>query len=124
MQDGALQRSAARIGVSANGNAYLRPSRSAPSRLVVWPDGTSSPDVYGSLSGFRSGEAQESTGLELTGASVLDSGYRPVDALLAKARATARALDADIAQLVDADAGERQLGAWTLPEGTPAPAQD
>ncbi|CAA9321872.1 MAG: Chitinase [uncultured Frankineae bacterium] len=114
LQDSALLRSAETIGVTANGNAYHRPTASSPTWISTWSDGTSSPDVYTTVRSFRSAERQESTGTEFTGAPVLDSTWAPTEALLTAVPTTAQPLDATIAALTGEQAGERHLGAWML----------
>lgn len=112
VQDSALHRNAGTIAVQADGNAYNRPSTSSPTWLVMWANGGSNPEVYTSLAAFRSATGKELHGVELTGATAVDAGYRATAALRAVEVATAQPLDPTVAGLVGQPAGTRHLGAW------------
>ena len=111
-QDTALLRTAETIGITADGNVYNRPSSTTPKWIATWPSGVTNPYVYTTVSAFRTAKGQEKTGAEFTGASVLDTAYRPTSALLLVEPTIAQPLDTAIATLTGRTAGERHLGAW------------
>ena len=112
VQDTALRRTAAAIGISADGNVYNRPSITTPSWLVTWANGGSNPEVYSTLTAFRTATGQEAHGVEVTGTSVLDSSNRATASLIALEPTTAQPLDAALAALAQRNLGERHLGVW------------
>ncbi len=112
LQDSALFRTAETIGAVANGNVYNRPTTSSPTWVATWADGTTSPNAYTSVSAFRAAKRQEVTGLEYTGANVLDSAYRPNATVKAAQATAAQPLDSAVATQAGRTAGERHLGAW------------
>jgi len=62
VEDGSHTRSAAQMGVTANGDTYIRPNPAFPKYFVVWSRGAGDPAVYYSLATFQTGTRQESTG--------------------------------------------------------------
>lgn len=112
LQDDALDRGAASIGVAANGNAYRRPSTSSPSAAVIWARSGASPYVFTSISKLRSTAGQESRGKEFNGAAIVDSAYRPTTALRNVIPTTATGLSSTIATLTGKAAGSKNVGAW------------
>jgi trimeric autotransporter adhesin len=62
VEDYTRTRSAEQIGVTANGNIYMRRSTSRPAWVVVWSRGSADPAVYKDLTSFRNATGQEATG--------------------------------------------------------------
>lgn len=112
VEDSALHRSAAAIGVTADGNVYNRPTTSSPSWLVVWANGGANPLVFSSLSSVRSTVGQEAHGAEFTGAAVIDAQAKPTSGLLAVESTTAQPLPTSVAALVGRVPGALHLGVW------------
>ncbi len=112
LQDDVLDRTAGSIGVVTNGNAYHRPSTTAPAYAVIWASGRTNPYVYSSISKFRSATGRESRGKEFNGAAIVDSAYRPTTALRNVTYATATPLSSTIASLTGKASGSRHVGAW------------
>jgi trimeric autotransporter adhesin len=108
VEDYSKKRTADQIGVTANGNVYNRPAAASPSWLVVWSTGAGNPAVYTSLAAFRTGTGQESGGLSLDGASLLDT----VGSLLAAPTNTPLGLPAAVATATGHPTGTAFTGAW------------
>jgi trimeric autotransporter adhesin len=112
VQDTALYRSAAAIGVTADGNLYNRPNPTSPSWLVVWANGTANPSVFNTLIAFIKATGQEAQGVEFTGSSVVDSSGALASAALGAQGTTAQPLASGVASLIGEPAGAVHLGAW------------
>ncbi len=67
VEDYTETRSAEQMGVSANGDVYMRPSASLPTYLVVWSRGPGNPAVYTDLASFRAATGQETSGRLISG---------------------------------------------------------
>jgi len=59
VEDGSHKRSAAQMGISANGDTYIRPNPAFPQYFVVWSRGAGDPAVYYSLADFQAATGQE-----------------------------------------------------------------
>ena len=68
VEDYTQARSAKQIGVTANGDVYVRPNSSRPTYLVVWSRGRGDPAVYSNLTTFRAATGQERSGKLIRGA--------------------------------------------------------
>jgi parallel beta-helix repeat protein len=68
VEDYSQERSAEQIGVTANGNVYLRPSYT-PRYLVLWSRGPLNPALFENLTTFRSATGQEMAGALYDGAA-------------------------------------------------------
>ena len=112
VQDSALHRNAATIGINAGSNVYNRPTTTSPGWLVTWPNGAPNPMVFSTITDFYKITGQEAYGLEFTGASVLTTANTLTPALLAAQDTNAQPLDAGLAALSHHAPGERRLGAW------------
>ena len=66
VEDYTQARSAEQMGVTANGNVYVRPNTSRPTYLVVWSRGRGNPAVYSNLTSFRAATGQEKSGKLIT----------------------------------------------------------
>jgi hypothetical protein len=62
VEDYSHQRSAAQIGVTADGDSYIRPNSSVPKYLAVWSRGAGDPAAYTTLASFQSATGQEANG--------------------------------------------------------------
>lgn len=111
VEDTALRRSAATIGVTLDGNVYQRAAANAPTWMVVWASGAVNPAVFSTLPSFRTTTGQEAHGTEMA-TSPVDAGYAPTAALRDLQPTTAQPLDAAVAALTGRSAGERHLGVW------------
>jgi parallel beta-helix repeat protein len=67
VEDYTQTRSAEQIGVTANGDIYMRPNASLPTYLVVWSRGPGNPAVYNDLASFRAATGQEASGRLIRG---------------------------------------------------------
>ena len=108
VEDYSKQRTADQIGVTANGNVYNRRAASSPAWLVLWSQGAANPTAYSSLAAFRTGTGQESGGLSLDGASLLDS----VSSLVGTMTNNPLGLPAAIAAATGHPTGTSFTGAW------------
>ena len=74
VEDYSRMETAEQMGVVANGNVYNRASSVQPTWLVVWSRGTIvNPYTFTTLAAFTAQTGQEASGLELTGASIVDA---------------------------------------------------
>jgi trimeric autotransporter adhesin len=112
VQDAERLRTAEQMGVSTNHNVYNRPNSTAPSRLVTWSRGASTPGHYTTLTAFRTGTAQEGVGHHIDGAAVVTTTGDPTSAM--PSSATAHPLPADVASLVGVASGTRRHGAFPV----------
>jgi parallel beta-helix repeat protein len=67
VEDYTQARSARQMGVTANGDVYVRPNASRPTYLVVWSRGAGDPAVYTNLTSFRAATGQETSGRLISG---------------------------------------------------------
>jgi parallel beta-helix repeat protein len=67
VEDYTYKRTAAQMGITANGDTYVRPSSSNPKWLVVWSNGAGNPLGFTTLTSFRSTTGQEATGQLIEG---------------------------------------------------------
>jgi parallel beta-helix repeat protein len=109
VEDYSKQRSAAQIGVSANGDVYNRVSSSSPTNLVVWSRGASDPATYTTLNAFKAATGQEAAGQQLTGAGMVDGDGNLLTALSTSALP---GLPADVAAATGFPTGSRHAGAF------------
>jgi len=109
VEDYTRQRSAAQIGVRANGDLYNRPNSSTPTNLVVWSRGASDPATYASLSTFKAATGQEAAGQQLTGTGLVDGDGQLLTALSTSA---VPPLPASVAAAIGFPAGSRHVGAF------------
>ncbi len=105
-QDGALLRTAAEIGLTLAGNAYLVPGADTPVAVVTWPQGGAAPQAFPSVAEFRAATGQEVTGAEFPAAP---AGSAPVPAAVQEAVAVG--LPDAVAALLGVPAGTQRLGA-------------
>jgi parallel beta-helix repeat protein len=113
VQDNALHRSAATIGVTADGNIYNRPSATNPSWVVVWANGGTNPSVFTSLKAFTAATGQDAHSAEYTGAPVVNAAGKAAAALAAVTAPTGQPIPASIASLIGPDAQTGpHIGAW------------
>lgn len=108
--DPTRKRTAAQIGVTANGNIYNRTSASAPLRLHAWAGAAAGPIYYKTLADFRAATGQEAAGRQIDGTAVVDAQGVPTSAM--PAHSTAKPLPTSIAPAVGQPAGTRHFGAW------------
>lgn len=110
VQDNALHRSAATIGVTADGNIYNRPTPTNPTWLVQWPPpgrGVSAlfgfflPDPnYSNLAALQASTGQEAHGLSVDGRSVVAANGALVGLPPEIVRSIARPLTPALRQLL------------------------
>jgi len=104
VEDYTQTRSAEQMGVTADGDVYMRPNDALPTYLVVWSRGRGNPAVYTDLASFQAATGQEASG-KLVRSTGGDPGPKPVakDASDTFGRTVANGLG-------NADLG----GAWTV----------
>ena len=113
VEDYSWQKTAEQMGVTVDGNVYNPASPSQPNWLAIWSRGTIvNPYVFTTLAAFHAQTGQETTGVGLTGAAVVDSSGALAASVTALAPTHALPLPADIAALVGQPAGTRNLGIW------------
>ncbi|WP_242885813.1 right-handed parallel beta-helix repeat-containing protein [Actinomadura litoris] len=102
------KRDAGRMGITVNGNLYVRQSASNPRTLIMWSN-----RPFGDLDRFRSATGQEARGAARDGGTAASPEGALDPAIAARANtATALPLPADIAKLLGRPAGTRHMGAF------------
>ena len=69
VKDATQKRTAAQMGVKANGNVYNRMSSSA--MAVVWSKGAGNPAVFRSIAAFKSATGQEANSVAVDGRAIV-----------------------------------------------------
>ena len=111
VEDFTRERTAAQMGVHADGNLYNRIS--SPTWLVVWSRGNfTSPLTFTTFAAFRSATGEEASGMSVDGRSVVNGAGQIEAALADQATAASKALPSDIAGLIQQPTGTRTLGAF------------
>ncbi|MCW2531054.1 MAG: putative sortase-sorted surface protein [Blastococcus sp.] len=110
VQDTALRRTPAQIGLVVDGNVWGRPGATTPTVLATWPTGSSSTRTYPTLAALTAGIAQEAHGAELTGPALVDAAYR-LTAETTAAAAVVQPLPGWISALAGASGLDPWLGA-------------
>ncbi|MGY1741291.1 MULTISPECIES: right-handed parallel beta-helix repeat-containing protein [unclassified Blastococcus] len=108
-QDGALRRTAAEIGLTLTGNAYLVAGPGDPAAVVTWPEGAAAPVPYPRLAEFRAATGQEASGAEFPPSAL--AGTAPAPVLVAAQERVAVGLPAAVADVLGLPEGTRRLGA-------------
>ncbi|MBD2892816.1 hypothetical protein amrb99_17340 [Actinomadura sp. RB99] len=112
VEDGTHQRGGGQMGVTVNGNVYVRPG-GGPSTLVRWARGSGGTTDFGDLGRFRSETGQEARGVLKTAATAAGPGGELERGLAAQADAgNALPLPAPIAALVGKPTGTRHIGSF------------
>ncbi|GLZ04901.1 hypothetical protein Acsp03_23670 [Actinomadura sp. NBRC 104412] len=114
VEDHTHDRSAAAMGITADGDVFVRPGPGSPRRLIVWSRGAGAPDAYTGLAAFRDATGQERAGIaeDDPAAAGADGALSP--AVAARAASAARPLPARVAALLGRPAGARHTGAWPM----------
>lgn len=114
VEDYSHQKTAAQMGITADGDVYHRTTAGAPTWLAVWSRGAVNPNpyVFTTITGLRSTTGQEAHGRAYLGAPVVDSSGALVPAVAAVTGSVAQPLPATVAELVGRPAGTRHLGRW------------
>jgi trimeric autotransporter adhesin len=112
VEDYSHERSAAQMGVTADGNVYNRLAGGQPPWMVVWSRGAGDPAVYTTVSAFTAATGQEAHGLAVEGTPVANSDGVLTPALVAAESSVARPVPAVVAEAVNRPAGASHLGAW------------
>ncbi|HEY3722978.1 MAG TPA: right-handed parallel beta-helix repeat-containing protein [Acidimicrobiia bacterium] len=107
VEDASHERTAAQIGVTADGNLYNRSSASSPTQLVVWSKGPGNPATFLTLAAFSAATGQDTHSQLIDGTGVVD----PSGLLLGATTAVAQALPDAIASVTGLVAGAADLGA-------------
>ena len=110
VEDYSGERSAAQIGVLANGNVFNRPNSTTPSYLVVWSRGSGNPAIYTTAAAFNTAVGGQVSNLLVDGSAVVDADGQPT-ANLPTTVATL-GLPQQVASLLGRSAGDRHLGTW------------
>jgi hypothetical protein len=110
VEDFSKERTAEQIGVTADGNAYNRPSDSAPEWVAVWSRAGGDPDVFTTLDDFRAATGQEAGGVIVTGPAIVTPTGSPTPDMPPDAQALP--LPAEVAAIVGQVDGTRHFGAW------------
>ncbi|SNT03698.1 Protein of unknown function [Actinomadura meyerae] len=109
VQDHTNERSASEMGLTVNGNVYVRPDASDPRALVVWMGKS-----YDDLGRFRSVTGQEARGRMHESPAAAGAGGTLERTLGAAADAEAAVpLPPAVAKLLGKRPGTRHIGAWT-----------
>jgi parallel beta-helix repeat protein len=108
------RRSAAQMGITVNGNLYIRPDAGTPQWTVVWTRGDGAPATFAGLGAFRSATGQEARGLAHDDGNAAGPDGSLARAVETKADKAARPLPESIAKLVGRPKGTRHMGAWSL----------
>ncbi|MDL4772337.1 right-handed parallel beta-helix repeat-containing protein [Actinomadura xylanilytica] len=113
VEDHSHQRSGAQMGLTLNGNLYVRPGSVSPRGLVLWPKDGGASGTFPDLGDFRSATGQEAQGRTHR----TEHGTGPDGALKPALRSeadgsAAQPLPGAIAGLLDRPAGTRHMGAW------------
>jgi parallel beta-helix repeat protein len=115
VQDNALNRTAAQMGLTLDSNVYARPNVNSPSWLVAWPTGATNPAVYTSVAAFRSATGEEQHAIGVDSESINPDGS--LIAAVAAASSTAAQLPPQqVLSLISGEvplANQPHLGAWT-----------
>lgn len=112
VQDTALRRTAAQIGVAADGTVYGRTAAGKPAWTATWPGGTSGTQVYATIAAFSTATGQEPHGIEFTGVPVVDATGRLTPDVAAITTLVAQPLPDDLAATLGRTSGEQHVGAW------------
>jgi len=114
VEDYSHQKTAAQMGVTADGNVYHRTTAGAPTWLAVWSRGAAdrNPYVFTTITGLRSTTGQEAHGRAYVGTPVVDASGALVPAVAAVSGSVAQPLWGTVAALVGQPAGTRHLGRW------------
>ena len=110
VEDYSGKRTAAQIGVTANGNIYNRPNTLKPAYVVVWSRGASDPAAYPTVTAFSTATGQEVLGQLINGTGVVD----PLGVVASSMSAAYQGLPLppDVATIVGKPTGTRFHGAW------------
>ncbi|GLW62064.1 hypothetical protein Arub01_03080 [Actinomadura rubrobrunea] len=110
-------RGAERMGISANGNVYVRPGRGTPFFLVVWQRDGAAPATFAGLEAFRAQTGQEKKGVAFDDPAAAAPDGSLSAAAAKRARSAPLPLPARIAEKVDRRAGARHVGSWAVAHG-------
>lgn len=121
VEDYSGQESAAAMKITTNGNVYYRESAQRPTWLAVWSRGAGNPQVFTTLSAFRSATGQEVRGREYVGTAAVSSVGALSSTVTSIAAQIALPLPSDVAAAIKRPAGSTQLGVWGSASTTPPP---
>lgn len=109
-KDATHVRTAAQMGVTANGDVYNRVTSSAPA--VVWSKGAGNPAVFGTIAAFKSTTKQEANSVAVDGRAIVSPTGVLDPSVATQASSIARPLPGTIASLLGRATGTKQLGAF------------
>lgn len=113
VEDHTGERSAAQMGLTVNGNVYVRPDEGTPRSVVLWTRGKGERATYSDLGRFRSATGQETRGQSHLSAAAADgTGALERTAAGQADEGAALPLPGFVAKLLGKPAGARHVGAW------------
>ncbi|WP_131736693.1 right-handed parallel beta-helix repeat-containing protein [Actinomadura roseirufa] len=113
VEDASGERGAGRMGLTVNGNVYVRPDTHAPRTLVLWARGSGGRTTYTDLGRFRSETGQEARGQTHDSSAAADGQGTLERTVAGEADASAALPLPDfVARLLGKPAGARHVGTW------------